>query len=123
MKALLMHRDRDFDLEQKLPPHAPSLMQDLELETLFRAMALGDEFLFEVAKKSVLSSLKDPDTILYRQDILKDCLKNSSIVRDIYDIAVESIKRQKKDHWWWGVIRDDISNCASCPYMVCWGHE
>jgi hypothetical protein len=90
MKALLMHRHRDFDLQQELLPHAPSLTQDLELETLFRAMALGDEFLFEVARKAVLSSLKDLDTILYRQDILKDCLRNSSIVRDIYDIAVES---------------------------------
>jgi hypothetical protein len=60
-------------------------------------MALGDKFLFEVAKKAVLTGLdNDLDTILYRQNVLKDCLKNSSIVRAIYDIAVESIEREKK---------------------------
>ena len=95
MKAFLMYRDRDFDLQQKFPPHEETLTQDLELNTLFSAMALGDKLLFEVAKKAVLSSLDDVDTILYRQDVLRDCLNNSSLVRDIYDIAVASIEREK----------------------------
>jgi DNA mismatch repair ATPase MutS len=97
MKAFLMYRDRDFDLELNLPPNEQALTQDLELNTLFSAMALGDKFLFEVANEAVLSGLdNDVDIILYRQDILKDCLKNSSIVRDIYAIAVESIERERK---------------------------
>ena len=99
MKAFLMYKDQDFDLQRKLPSNEQALTQDLELNTLFNAMALGDEFLFEVAKKAVLSGLNDLDTILYRQNILKDCLKNSSIVRDIYDIAVESIESEKKHYW------------------------
>lgn len=99
MKAFLMFRDRDFDLQQKSPMNEKELIQDLELNTLFNAMALGDKFLFEVAKKSVLSTLSDIETIRYRQDILQDCLKNSSIVRGLYDLASESIERQKKN---WG---------------------
>ena len=39
MKAFLMFRDRDFDLKQPLPSNADALVQDLELETLFGAMA------------------------------------------------------------------------------------
>jgi len=39
MKAFLMYRDRDFDLEQEPPPGAQDLVQDLELEVLFKAMA------------------------------------------------------------------------------------
>ena len=97
MKAFLMYKDQDFDLQRKLPSNEQALTQDLELNTLFNAMALGDKFLFEVAKKAVLSGLNDDlDTILYRQNILKDCLKNPSIVRDIYDIAVESIESEKR---------------------------
>jgi len=103
MKAFLMYKDRDFDLRQELPWNEQALTQDLELNTLFNAMALDDKFLFEVAKKAVLSGFQhDPDTIRYRQDILKDCLKNSSIVRDIYDIAVESIENKRRQ--WYGIF-------------------
>jgi len=97
MKALLMYRDRDFDLQQKSPWNEEALIQDLELNTLLGAMALGDKFLLEVAKKAVLSGLHtDLDTIRYRQDNLTDCLKNAAIVRDIYDIAVRAIEGEKK---------------------------
>ena len=97
MKAFLMFRDRDIDPEPKLPPYVSTLTQDLELETLFNAMSMGNADLFEVIRKVVLSSLNDHDTILYRQNILKDCLKNPSIVRDIYGIAVETIESRKKN--------------------------
>ncbi|HVB74144.1 MAG TPA: hypothetical protein VNE38_11375, partial [Ktedonobacteraceae bacterium] len=99
MKAFLMYQDHNFDLQRKLPSNEQALTQDLELTTLFNAMALGDKFLFEVAKKAVLSSVNDLDTIRYRQNILKDCLKNASIVRDIYTIAVESIESERKNYW------------------------
>jgi len=110
MKAFLMYKDRDFDLQRRLPPNEQALTQDLGLDTLFNAMALGDEFLFEVAKKAVLFGLNnDLGTILYRQHILKDCLKNPSIVRDIYDIAVESIESKKKSYWGWGFSKHPSS--------------
>ena len=88
MKAFLLYPDRDFDMEQPLPWQAPALIQDLELNTLFNAMALGDEFLLNVAPKVVLSSLTDLNIIRYRQNILKDCLNHPAIVRSIYDLAV-----------------------------------
>lgn len=99
MKAFLLFRDRDFDLQRPLPPHAPALTQDLELTTLFNAMALGDKFVFEVAREAVLSSVTDLDTIRYRQHMLQDCLKNASIVREIYDISVASIESERKNFW------------------------
>ena len=100
MKAFLMYKDRDFDLQRRLPLNKEALTQDLGLDTLFSAMSLGDKFLFEVAEKAVLTGLNDDlETILYRQHILMDCLKNSSIVRNIYDIAIESIESRKKS---WG---------------------
>ena len=98
MKAFLLYRDQDFDMQGKLPPQAQALTQDLELQTLWSAMALGDKFLLEVAQKVMLCSLTDSDTIRYRQHVLQDCLKNASIIRDIYAIAVEAIESERKNY-------------------------
>ena len=69
MKAFLMHRDRDFDLERPLSWNEGDLTQDLELETLFGAMAQGDRFLPEVARRAVSVRRNDLDTLRYRQAI------------------------------------------------------
>jgi len=96
MKAFLMHRDRDFELDRPLPPDEGELTRDLELEKLFHAMALGDRFLVDVARRAVLSSLQNPEEILYRQQVLKDCVEQASIVRELYAIAVEAIEGERK---------------------------
>jgi DNA mismatch repair ATPase MutS len=99
MKAFLMYRDRDFDITQQLPWNEPDLMQDLDLSTLLKAMANEDTFLFDVAKTAVLTSLHDVDSILYRQDILRDCLKNPDTVRALYAVAVEALENERKKYW------------------------
>jgi DNA mismatch repair ATPase MutS len=96
MKAFLLYRDRDFDLQQKLPSNEAALCRDLELATLFDAMAQGDAFLCEVARKVVLLGSSEIDTILYRQDVLRDCVENAGVVREMYGIAVEAIERERK---------------------------
>ena len=102
MKVFLMYQDRDFDVQQELPWNEPELTQDLELDTLFIAMARGDYFLQDAAKKVIFSGLKDgQDPILYRQSILKDCLKNPAIVRNLYKIAEDAMETKQKNHWGW----------------------
>jgi DNA mismatch repair ATPase MutS len=97
MKAFLMYKDQDFDLQRKLPSNEQAVIQDLELNTLFQAMAHGDKFLLAVAKCAVLSGIDNGlDTILYRQNILKDCLKNPVIVKDIYNISLGAIESERQ---------------------------
>ena len=98
MKAFLLYRDQDFDLQRNLPSNEQALTQDLELQTLFTAMGLEDKTLLEVARKVVLSTLNDVDAIRYRQDILKDCLKDAAVVREMYNLTVESIEKEKKHY-------------------------
>ena len=96
MKAFLMFRDRDFDLNQPLPPNADALVQDLELETLFGAMAAGDPLIHDVSKVAVLSSVQSTvDEIVYRQHVMTDALHRPSVLRDIYKLAGEAIDREK----------------------------
>ena len=121
MKARLMHRDRDFDPEQQhfrrvsaalntrrdrdvdpaqsLPPGEAAVVQDLELETLFAAMAQGDRLVLEVARRAILSGLTDVDAIAYRQNALVDCLNNRSVVRAIYALAIEANERERKSYF------------------------
>jgi DNA mismatch repair ATPase MutS len=121
MKAFLMYRDRDFDpmqllsrrernsrgsakdqslsLQQILPSNAAALTQDLGLDILFNAMALGDNFLSEVATVALLSSVNDPQTIRYREDILENCVRNEAAVREMYQIACEAISEERKRYW------------------------
>lgn len=120
MKAFLLYPDRDFDdrrilssedldwrsreadrearLRPLLPWNAAQINQDLGLDILFNAMALGDRFLFDVARVGILSSLTDADTIVYRQHVLDDCVRNEAIVREIYQITVDAIAYERKSY-------------------------
>jgi DNA mismatch repair ATPase MutS len=102
MKVFLMYPDLDFDPEQALPMHKDTLMQDLELNTLFESMALGDKFLLNVAQQAILSSLDEPDTIRYRQEILQDCLRHPDVIKQIYNIPIQSIENKHKR--WMGIF-------------------
>jgi hypothetical protein len=98
MKAFLLYKDQDFNIQGPLPANEQALTQDLELDTLFAAMSLGDKFLYEVARRVILTGADDLDTICYRQDIVRDCLKNPSIIRQIYQIPIDSIEKRQR-HW------------------------
>ena len=94
----MLYPDRDFDPNNSLPQNTDDLIKDLELNTLFNAMAQEDEFIFDVVKRVVLTSLYDLREILYRQEILKDCLENAEIVRKIYEIPIKA-QESKRKQW------------------------
>lgn len=96
MKAFLLFPDRDLDLHGPALPHEEDLIADLELGTLFDAMALGDRFVRDVVERVVLDGLTDPDTIRYRQRVLADCLERPTVVRDLYATITRSIDGAKK---------------------------
>ena len=116
MKPLLMYADRDFEVDlspqvfryrerdapwqQLLPPYERAVVEDLELDTLLRAMAAGDEFMYEIACKAIRSALRNNiGTILYRQATLGDCLRFPTVVRELYDLTVEATEGTKR-RWW-----------------------
>jgi len=104
MKAFLMHAERDFDLASDLPGQAQALMQDLELGTLLRTMAAGDELIFDVARRALMLSLQEPEAIGYRQQVLSECLEHPEVVRDLYELAGEALKAKRAI--WGSLLRD-----------------
>ena len=98
MKAHLLYEAQDFDFGAGLPAGHEDLIQDLELTTLLQAMAAGDEFLFDVSAKVLLTSLHDPEAIRYRQRVLADCLAQPGVIREMYAVAAGAL--QDKRHLW-----------------------
>ena len=77
-------------------------------------MAGGDEFLLPVAQQAVLSGLRnDVETILYRQEVLKDCLREPAAVRQLYNLTVETIERARRK-WWSSVQRLSVFAVTRC---------
>ncbi len=99
MKAHLMYRSRDFAAGTELPSHATDLRKDLELDTMLDAMAEGDSFLRGVADAALLTTVTDPDAIIYRQQILRDCFAQPAVVTQMYQLAVEAIEREHKQYY------------------------
>jgi DNA mismatch repair ATPase MutS len=114
MKAFLLYKDRDLEpppLKGERPPAnagtqgwpagEAALEQDLELPVLWNAMAQGDPFVYEVARKVMLTSLSsDPQTIHYRQAVLRDCLANPEELRQLYAITLEAMEVEKQAYHW-----------------------
>lgn len=92
---------RNLERQRQLGSAPPSsgahdvLAQDLELDTLWRAMAAGDEFLFETAKRVVPSSLRDPEAIIYRQEVLADCVEHAPTVMELYRLAIDALAYER----------------------------
>ncbi|MGH8801737.1 MAG: MutS-related protein, partial [Casimicrobiaceae bacterium] len=98
-------RQRNFRDSDAGPAHAMSVPEaaawvDLELDTLAGAMANGDRYLFDVARKAfVLGIGNDLETIRYRQEVLRDCLANAEVAREMHALVEETIEAKKKHYF------------------------
>lgn len=96
MKVRLMFPHKDYDPSADIVPNSADLVQDLEMETLFSAMADGDDFLLKIATSTLLSGpVNSGETVKWRQSVLQDCLKHEDIVRALYTIALEPVQIRK----------------------------
>ncbi len=113
IKVFLLHPDQDFDLSSPLPPLIDDVIRDIGLPILFEAMAQGDEFVLQVVRQVVLSSLTEITPILYRQDILKDCIQHPDVVRQLYQIPLAFLERKRKRWLWISSFRASPSSLLS----------
>lgn len=99
MRVYLMYAERDFDVKEQLSVHTQTIVQDLELETLFASMGGDDKFIHDVVKQAILLGLDDVDTIQYRQEILNDCLANPATLRNLYQVVVDTIENRRRSYF------------------------
>jgi hypothetical protein len=96
MKAWLMYSGRDLDPARDPTPAEQALSQDLELDTLWSAMAAGDDYLAGQVRQATLASLTSPEAIVYRQQVLADAVARPAVIRRLYDIAVAAVTGNRR---------------------------
>lgn len=105
MRAYLLHQDRNFDFKADVRANAAALTQDLELETLFNAMAGDDEFLDDIVRRVLLTAGQTTVAeVHYRQDVFMDCEVCAPVVKELYALTIETLEKEKKIHL--GIFRD-----------------
>ena len=108
MKVCLLYKDREPGREETY--HDPeSIIQDLGLKSLFlvaakeviydkgevKKLEKQDSFLMDPLQNVMMVPLKTKEEIEFRQEILKDCLKDPELIRELYQISTKV--QQKAD--------------------------
>ena len=87
MRAGLMFRDRDFSMTAPTVYGRDTLCADFEIKRIIERMAAKDLNIELAVNSALFNPLCDIDEILYRQQVLKDCLAHPAQVRELYELV------------------------------------
>lgn len=91
-----MYAGRNLAARTVLPTSRHDVIQDLGLQTIIAAMAAGDDIIAQVSREALLTGLSDVGAIFYRQAALKDCIDHPAAVRELHDLAVETVNAERR---------------------------
>jgi hypothetical protein len=117
MRPHLTARDGDLVLARPAA-HLASVIADLELETVLGAMAGRDALLAEVARDVLLAAPCVPASITYRQDVLRDALAQEAVVRELYQITIDTQEGERRRVWGYGMRSPDAVVHRSVAALV-----
>ncbi|MCR5739977.1 MAG: hypothetical protein K6G43_09170, partial [Lachnospiraceae bacterium] len=106
MKVCLLYSDRERSNEETYYDTA-SIIKDLGLKSLFLAAAKRlvyengsvksvekeDQYLIETLRAVMMTPLHTAAEIRFRQDVIKDCILHEDMIRDMYNISSELIRK------------------------------
>lgn len=96
MKVNLIYKDKDFDKDIQPSKESEIILKDLGLDVILDVMANGDELIYDISRKVIFTNLIDIEAITYRQMILEDCINHPSVIREMYNIAIEAIVKKRR---------------------------
>lgn len=93
MKPCLLF-PKDYDTDQiTYYSNREDLIQDLRLQLICKWMAKGDRYIERTMLQLILQPLKTTNLILWRQEVLKDCIDHPGCFNGMYEAATRCIQR------------------------------
>lgn len=99
LKINLLYPDRDYKPVEKDTIHLKNLFYDLEIEYILSKMANNDKFIYKIVKDIFSNFETDIKIIKYRQEIIKDALKNEKLITELYQTTIDTLKKEKKGYF------------------------
>lgn len=97
MKVSLLFKEGTMNWKQRNKD--VNYFEDFKCKVLLDAMAEGDGFIYDCAEKVIMCNLTSKEQILYRQSVLKDCIRNQEVILKIYEMisgVMKDIVHNKK---------------------------
>ncbi|MFO7942336.1 MAG: DNA mismatch repair protein MutS [Bacillota bacterium] len=92
----LLHPECSEDPRFDPPEHLLGVERDLELDLVLDAMADGDFTVREVSRSLLLGFETKREPAIYRQRVLRDCLRNPELIRDLYSLAERGARLSRR---------------------------
>ena len=105
MKANLMYKNKDFDINEVKCFDTKTLSSDFELQHIIDAAAKGDKTIKSVITAALFCPLSEKEDIEYRQEALKDALSNKALVTGLYKLLQATFERSKNTWGWLSVTQ------------------
>jgi len=102
LRIQLMQINGSFSLKVKEPWNSDSLVRDLDLLPLIEAMGGGDDFVKEVSRKALLLGAQGLEDIRFRQEAMRDALRNPEVIRTGYRVLSETVNKAR-ERWLFGL--------------------
>ena len=109
MRAFLLYRQKEW-VNTGHYYDCQSIVQDLGLNTLFMAAAKelekedgkvklvqeADTFIAETMKQVMTVPLTTKEEISYRQDMIRECLNDEALIRELYELSADTLLKWDK---------------------------
>ncbi|MGC4018854.1 MAG: hypothetical protein QM793_06295 [Muricomes sp.] len=114
MKVCLMDENGTWNLMKKLSGVTANTKSDLELDSVFSVMAQDDMVIYNAVQTAFLLPLVMEEQILYRQQVLSDCLRNDETVRELYRLVGDALVKQENPNLCFGEMQSVSSQFNRC---------
>lgn len=95
MKVRLLYENSEFGPDH-VDMNKNDLIKDLNMDIIFKFMARNDKYIYKTVRTVMTDCLTSQATVLYRQAILTDCIKDYDSFNQIYEMTCKTMEQTEQ---------------------------